>query len=43
MPKINVIHDKPLIEDVFNYDVIVLGTGIHNALGNGFQYDIKIN
>lgn len=43
MPKINIIHDKPLIEDIFNYDVIVLGTGIHNALGNGFQYDIKIN
>lgn len=37
------IHDKPLIEDVFNYDVIVFGTGIHNALGNGVQYDMKIN
>lgn len=43
MPNINFIHDKPLIEDIFNYDVIIVGTGIHNALGNGFQYDIKIN
>lgn len=43
MSKLTFIHDKPLIEDVFNYDVILLGTGIHNALGNGFQYDVKIN
>lgn len=43
MAKIIVIHDKPLIEDVFKYDIIIVGTGIHNALGNGFQYDIKIN
>lgn len=43
MAKINIIHNKHLIEDIFDYDVIVLGTGIHNALGNGFQYDVKIN
>lgn len=43
MSKLNFIHDKPLIEDIFNYDIILLGTGIHNALGNGFQYDVKIN
>lgn len=43
MPKLTFIHDKPLIEDIFNYDVIIFGTGIHNALGNGFQYDVKIN
>jgi hypothetical protein len=43
MAKINFIHDKPLIEDVFQYDIILFGTGIHNALGNGFQYDVKIN
>lgn len=43
MPKINIITNKPLIEDIFNYDVIIVGTGIHNALGNGFQYDVKIN
>jgi hypothetical protein len=43
MSKINLIHNTPLIEDIFNYDVIIIGTGIHNALGNGFQYDMKIN
>ena len=43
MPKVNFISDKPLIEDVYDSDVIIVGTGIHNALGNGFQYDIKIN
>ena len=43
MSQIHFIHDKPLIEDIFNYDVIIVGTGIHNALGNGFQYDVKIN
>lgn len=43
MAKIIMIHDKPLIEDVFKYDIIIVGTGIHNALGNGFQYDVKIN
>lgn len=43
MGKLTFIHDKPLIEDIFNYDIILLGTGIHNSLGNGFQYDVKIN
>lgn len=43
MAKIKLVHDTPLIEDVFQYDVILIGTGIHNALGNGIQYDIKIN
>lgn len=43
MPNIEIISNKPLIEDVFNYDIIIIGTGIHNALGNGFQYDVKIN
>lgn len=46
MSKVNNIHiikNRPLIEDIFDYDVIIIGTGIHNALGNGFQYDIKIN
>lgn len=43
MSKLNFIHDTPLIEDIFNFDIILLGTGIHNALGNGFQYDVKIN
>lgn len=43
MPKIEIINDIPLIEEIFNYDLIIIGTGIHNALGNGFQYDMKIN
>jgi hypothetical protein len=43
MANINIIYDKPLIEEILNYDIIIVGTGIHNALGNGFQYDIKIN
>ena len=43
MAKITLVHDKPLIEDIFNYDIIIVGTGVHNALGNGFQYDVKIN
>lgn len=43
MAKITFVHDKPLIEDIFNYDIIIVGTGVHNALGNGFQYDVKIN
>ena len=43
MAKINLIHNRHLIEDIFDYDVIIVGTGIHNALGNGFQHDIKIN
>lgn len=43
MSQIHFIHDKPLIEDIFDYDVIIVGTGIHNSLGNGFQYDVKIN
>lgn len=43
MSNINIVKDKPLIEDIFDYDIIIVGTGIHNALGNGFQYDVKIN
>lgn len=43
MARIEMIHDKPLIEDIFEYDLIIVGTGIYNTLGNGFQYDIKIN
>ena len=43
MAKITFVHNTPLIEDVFDYDLIIVGTGIHNALGNGFQYDVKIN
>lgn len=38
---IKIIKDKELIYDVYNYDVILIGTSINNALGNGFQYQIK--
>ena len=40
---VTIIKDKALIEDIFDYDIIIVGTGIHNSLGNGFQHDIKIN
>jgi hypothetical protein len=40
---ITIIKDIPLINDVFNYDVILVGTSINNALGNGFQRQVKIN
>lgn len=38
---ITIIENKPLIYDVYNYDVILVPTSINNALGNGFQYEIK--
>lgn len=40
---ITIIKDKQLINDVFQYDVILVGTSINNALGNGFQRQIRIN
>lgn len=40
---ITIIKDKPLINDVYQYDVILVGTSIMNALGNGFQQQIKVN
>jgi hypothetical protein len=40
---INIIENIPLINDVFKYDVILVGTSINNALGNGFQRQVKIN
>lgn len=40
---ITIIKDIPLINDVFQYDVILVGTSINNALGNGFQRQVKIN
>ena len=38
---ITIIKDKELIYDVYDYDIILIGTSINNALGNGFQYQIK--
>lgn len=43
MNNITFIDNKQLIEEIYKYDVIIVGTGIHNSLGNGFQHDIKIN
>lgn len=40
---LTIVENKQLIEHVFEYDVILIGTSIMNALGNGFQYQIKIN
>lgn len=40
---INIIKDKDLIYEVFNYDVILVGTHINCGLYGGFQYDIRIN
>lgn len=40
---ITIIENKELIHDVFNYDVILVGTNTMNSLGNGFQHQIKIN
>jgi hypothetical protein len=31
-----------LIRHIYEYDVILVGTGIYNALGNGFQRDIRL-
>jgi len=38
---ISIIENKELIYDIHLYDVILIGTSINNALGNGFQYQIK--
>lgn len=38
---INIIENKELIYDIHLYDVILVGTSINNALGNGFQYQVK--
>lgn len=40
---VTIIKDMPLINDVFKYDVILIGTSINNALGNGFQRQVRIN
>jgi hypothetical protein len=33
---------KNLINHIYEYDVILVGTGIYNALGNGFQRDMRL-
>ena len=37
---INLIEDVPLIDNVFDYDVILVGTNCYQVMRNGFQYDI---
>ena len=38
-----IIKDKQLIEDVYNYDVVLFGMGINNSMNKGFVYDIALN
>ena len=40
---VNIVKDRDLILDLFNYDVILVGTSIINQLGNGFQRKVGIN
>lgn len=40
---LTIIENEQLINHVFDYDVILVGTSIMNALGNGFQYQIRVN
>lgn len=39
---VNIIK-APIIEEVLNYDVILFGMSINNAMNKGFAKDIKIN
>lgn len=38
-----IVKDRDLIMDVFDYDVILVGTSIQNNLGNGFQRKVGLN
>lgn len=40
---IKIVKDTPLIEDVFEYDVILFAMGINNSMANGFSYDIALH
>ena len=33
---------KNLINHIYDYEVVLVGTGIYNALGNGFQRDMRL-
>lgn len=37
---ISVIEGKPLIDNISDYDVILVGTNCYQVMRNGFQYDI---
>jgi len=38
-----IVKNKQLIEHIFEYDVVLFGMGINNAMNKGFSYDIAIN
>lgn len=40
---IKVVKDRDLIYEVYDYDLILVGTSIMNNLGNGFQYKVGLN
>ena len=37
------VQGKSLINEVFSYDVILVGMGIHNSFSGGFEYDVGLN
>lgn len=39
---INIVKDIDLVSEVRKYDVILIGTGIKNSQGNGFQHKIAV-
>lgn len=40
---IKIINDIPLIEEIFEYDIVLFTMGVNNSMSNGFNYDIAIN
>lgn len=40
---INIIENTKLIEKIFDYDIILVGTNCYGMLGNGFQKDVSVN
>ena len=40
---IKIVKDRDLIYEVYDYDLILVGTSIMNNLGNGFQYKVGLN
>ena len=40
---IKIIKDINLINEIFTYDVILIGTSILSTLSRGFQFEIKLN
>lgn len=40
---INIIKGNDLINDIFDYEVILFSMGINNSMGNNFSYEIGLN